>query len=198
MTLTDLVRRAVATVFSPREEARDILALDLPREAGWQLLALVTLLSVLAVQGTELVLNALGLHIVLSPIQGPFALTIVQLSIAVLMVFAIYWGGRAFGGSGRFADTIVLMAWLQFVLLCLQVVQIAFLFVLPVMASYVSILGIALFFWLLTSFVAVIHGFDSLGRVFAGIVGAILALGFVFTVILTIIGFQIPEVSGNV
>lgn len=194
-TLPDLIRHAVTTIFNPREAAEELLAQRIQRRESWLLLVLVTILSVIAVEGTSLVLHGLGLPGLMAPIGGGFGLTVVQLTLAVLMVFCIYWGGRMFGGTGRFTDVIVLVAWLQFVLLCMQVLQVLMIFLLPILATYVSIIAIGLFFWLITNFVAVIHGFERLGRVFAGILGGMFAIGFVLTLILAIIGFQVPEVS---
>ena len=196
--LKDLVRHAVTTAFNPREGAALVLAQNIPRELGWPLMSLVSVLSVIAVKGVELLFRGFGVTLVLSPVEGAFALAIVQFSLAVIMVFGIFWGGRAFGGQGRFGDTIVLVAWLQFVLFCLQILQIAALFLFPVLVTVISMAGIVLFFWLLTTFVAVIHGFQNMGRVFLGIIGALVLMAFVMTIILTMIGFQIPEVPSDV
>lgn len=197
-SLKDLVRHAATTATNPREGAATVLAQDIPREAGWPLLGVVTIVSVVAVKAIELLFNAMGSAIVLSPVPGPFALAIVQFSLAVIMVFAVFWGGRAFGGAGRFGDTIILIAWLQFVLFCLQVVQIAALFLMPVLVAFISLAGVLLFFWLLTTFVAVIHGFQNLGRVFLGIIGGMIVVAFVMTLVLSMIGFQVPEMPTNV
>lgn len=197
-TLSDLIRRAVSTAFAPREAAAELLAQRIPQGAAWQLLVVVTLLAVIVMKGAEVFFFALGLPIVMSPITEPFALAVVLLTFDAIMVVAITWGGRAFGGKGGLAEATVLIAWLQFVMLCLQVVQVALLFILPVLATYISLVGILLFFWLLTNFVATIHGFEKLGQVFAGIIGGMLAISFVLVIVLSIIGFQVPEVPANV
>jgi hypothetical protein len=54
---------------------------------------------------------------------GPAATGFIQLLLLVVMVFAIFWIGRSMGGSGSFEETILLVAWLQFIMVCLQVVQ---------------------------------------------------------------------------
>lgn len=198
LTLSDLIRQAVATAFAPRDAAQDLLAQRIPAGPAWQSLIVVTLLAVILMKGAELVFFSLGLPILMAPIAEPYALALVLLSFDAITVLAIVWGGRAFGGTGQMADAIVLVAWLQFVMLCLQVLQVVFLLILPILSTYVSLLGLFLFFWLLTNFVAVIHGFQRLGPVFAGILGAMLGISFVLVAILALIGFQMPEVPANV
>lgn len=196
--LSDLVRRAIDTIFAPRSVATQLMALRLDTATAWQLLILVTLLSVVGIEAVALLFAASGAVEMAGPIGGAFALAIVQASVAVLMAVAIYWGGRAFGGEGRLADAVLLVAWLQFVLLCLQVVQMVFLLLIPVMAAYLGIVAVILFFWLLTQFVATLHGFESLGRVFVGILGGMFGLFIVLTIVLALFGFQLPEVPQNV
>ena len=197
-TLKDLIRHAVVTAFNPREGAMEVLAQGIPREAGWPLLGLITVVSVIAVKGIELMFAMAGVTLVVSPVPGTFTLAIIQFSLAAVMVFSVYWGGRAFGGTGGFGDTILLVAWLQFILFCVQVLQVAALFILPMLVTLLSMAGVVLFFWLLTNFVAVIHGFQYLGRVFLGILGGLILVAFVMTVIVSMIGIQLPEVPTDV
>ena len=49
-----------------------------------------------------------------------------------------------------------------------------------------------LFFWLLTNFVAELHGFGSLVQVFLMIILSIISIAFVLSVVLSIIGIAVP------
>jgi hypothetical protein len=197
-SLSDLIRRAWASIFTPREVAAEILALRIDRTIGWQLLFAVVLVSVVLTEAMALLFAGAAGAEMATPIAGPMALAVVQVSLTVLMVFATYWVGRAFGGQGRFADAILLVAWLQFVLLCLQVVQMLALLLIPVFAFFIGVAAVVLFFWLLTNFVAALHGFQRLGRVFGGVVASFFALGLVMMIVFALIGVQIPEVPQNV
>jgi hypothetical protein len=46
--------------------------------------------------------------------------------------------------------------------------------------------------WLLTNFVAVIHGFRSLGQVFVMILVSLFVLAFVLSILLTLVGVTVP------
>jgi hypothetical protein len=94
---------------------------------------------------------------------GPAATGFIQLLLLVVMVFAIFWIGRAMGGSGSFEEAILLVAWLQFIMVCLQVVQAFALVFLPPSpgssASRARALSVASH-----ELHAVLHGFTSLFR----------------------------------
>jgi hypothetical protein len=68
------------------------------------------------------------------------------------------------------------------------VAQTAALLVAPVIAGMIGLFGAGLAIWLLTSFVAEMHGFRSRGRVLAGIVIGFLGLTMLLTLILAVIG----------
>ena len=193
LTLNGLVAMAWRTVKNPREGATEVLSLGVPREALWTALALVVTLSILLAQATSLLVTGqagAGMPV------GPLAMGFVQLLLLVLMVFAIFWIGRSFGGSGSFEETILLVVWLQFIMVCLQVLQTAVLLVLPVFAGLVGIASLVLFLWLLTNFVAVLHGFASLGKVFIMILVSAFGIAFGLSIILTLIGVTMPVVNG--
>lgn len=193
LTLNSLVAMAVRTVRNPREGATEVLSLGVPREALWPALALVVTLSILLAKTTAfIVAGDAGAAMPL----GPLAMGFTQLLLLVLMVFAIFWIGRSFGGTGSFEEAILLVAWLQFIMICLQVVQTFALVFLPVVAGLIGIAGLALFLWLLTNFVAVLHGFTSLGQVFVMIIVSAFGIAFGLSIILTLIGVSIPVVNG--
>ncbi len=89
---------------------------------------------------------------------------------------------------------LLLMIWLQFILLCLQVIQTVLLLVSTQMASLVAIVSVVLFLFLLTHFVAVVHGFQSLGKVFFMILASVIGLALGLSIILAFLGVSIPVV----
>jgi Yip1 domain len=127
---------------------------------------------------------------------GPAATGFIQLALLVVMVFAVFWIGRAMGGTGSFEESILLVAWLQFVMVCLQVVQTGVLLVSTTIAEIFGLLGIVLFLWLLTNFVAVLHGFTSLFKVFVMILVSAFGIAFGLSILLTLIGVTMPMVAG--
>ncbi|MDJ0828173.1 MAG: Yip1 family protein [Rhodobacter sp.] len=194
MTLdfNSLLRLAWDSVRTPRDAARLVMQVGLPRGARWEALLLVVLVSVILGQITTYVM--LGQPgVIFGPfLANPVLAGVVQMSLMVIMVFAVFWIGRAMGGIGAFEDAILLIAWMQFVMICVQVVQFAALMVLPAMASLVGLAGFALFFWLLTNFIAELHGFSSLGKVFVMILVSMMGVAFGLSILLSIVGVTIP------
>lgn len=181
------------TLADPRATARRIMSADLPVGARWQALALVVILSVLIGQlAAWLMLGEAGM---MGAMAGPVQSGMVQGGALLLMVFAAHRIGRMMGGRGSFEDALILITWLQAIMILVQLVQVAALVVLPPLAGILSIMGVVLFLWLLTNFVAELHGFDSLGRVFGMIVVTAVGLAFIAATVLSVLGLAPPEVG---
>ncbi len=194
-----LLRRAAGSVSDPRGAARWVMTFDMPRIARWEVLLLVVVISVILAQVTVSLLGPPPEENALSPIfASPMTTGIIQACLLVIAVFAIYWIGRAVGGTGGFGDAILLVAWLQFCMACLQLLQTAALLLMPPLANMIGVAGFVLFFWLLTNFVAELHGFVSRGRVFVMILFSLLALVFGASMILAMIGATVPGVPTDV
>lgn len=195
-SLPELMRR---TVSDPQGAARQIIAMELPASALWQALVLVVVLSVIAAQITTMLMVPAGDEALLPALfTSPILLGFVQGSILVLMVFGIHWVGRSFGGTGAFEDAIAVVVWLQFLLVCLQVVQGLLGLVAPALSGLVGIAALVGFFWLLTQFIMVLHGFQSAALVFVGIIVSMLAATFGLSIILTLMGITLTGEVPNV
>jgi hypothetical protein len=181
LSLASLLSFARDTVADPRTAARQVMAIDLTLQDRWTALAFTAVASTVLFH-VSLALLPEGAEV---PDVSPVATLALQAVLLVLAVLLIWRVGVAQGGVGTLPDTISLMAWLQFVLLILQVVQILAEVILPPLAAIIGFFGMALFLWLLTHFVAELHGFRSLGRVFAGIVGVMMLVAFVLALVLS-------------
>ena len=197
LTLNSILQMAWRTVLNPREGAEEVLALGVPRDALWTILFLVIVLSIILGQLSNiLVVQATGAEMG-GLLANPIATGVIQLVLLVAGVYAIHGVGRAFGGTGSFDEALLLVGWLQFIMVCLQVVQTALMLILPAMAAMVGVAGLFLFLWLLTHFVAVIHGFRSLGQVFVVILMSLFVFAFFVSLILTIAGVTAPGTVPN-
>lgn len=163
--LVDLTRQSLR---DPQGAARRLIALDPPMEARWLALLLV---SVLAVLETRLALLGMSADdyggvfgIVANPWLGVPAQALSLLTIAV----AITWMGRLFGGRGTFSDALLLVAWLEFLLTLAQAVQMVVMIALPPLGALVALGVMGAFLWLMAQFIATLHGFRSLLKVFLG------------------------------
>jgi hypothetical protein len=182
--LRDLLRETLKT---PRAAARRLIDSGLAGSVAWTGYGIVvTASAVLAWLSMSATPVATG-GVVEGPGMTPLGVALVQ-AISILLLGGVATvGGRVFGGTGRFPEALLLAVWLEFILILLQVVQLVVMIVFPFSSVLIGILGMVLFLWLLTNFVAELHGFSSLPRVFFGIVA-----GFV------IVGFVLVSVAGSV
>ncbi|MGI1661729.1 Yip1 family protein [Palleronia sp. KMU-117] len=192
LSLNTLLPMVWRTIKNPREGAEEVLSLGIPREALWPLLVLVLVLSIILGQITTLLVASAAGVTVTGPLANPMVTGVLQFALLLVTIFAIHVIGRSFGGTGNLGETILLVAWLQFVMVCIQVVQTAFMLILPPVGSLLGIVGLVLFLWLLTNFVAVVHGFRSLGQVFVMILVSMFVLAFVLSILLTLAGVSVP------
>lgn len=170
---------AQLTLQDPRQAARVLLAEPVPmraRSAGLLLVAVVS--AVLA--NLQAGLNPQPMDPVSAfMLASPFRTAVVQWFFLALSVVLIDRIGRAFGGHGNFADALLIVVWLQLLTLALQLLQLVATLVAPPLAGIIGLGGLALFLWLMTAFVAELHGFRSRGRVFLGLVLTALGTGLI-------------------
>jgi hypothetical protein len=188
MALTDqMVALARQTLDDPRAGVRALLALGVPLPARTVGLLLVSVLSALLVHLGFLILPATDDPIAQFMSQSPFRSAVIQWVILAATVLAIYRIGRAFGGRGTLADSLLVVVWLQVIMLGVQVIQLLVLIVFAPLAGLVNLAGLVLFFWLFTSFIAEIHGFASRWAVLAGVIGAGFAVAFALVVVISML-----------
>ena len=190
MTLSHRIGALVQlTLQEPRQAARALLTEDVPIRARTVGLLLVAVLSSLLASlqiGPDLTgLDPLSRFMLASPLRA----AVFQWLFLALTVVLTYRVGRAFGGHGSLPDALLVVVWLQLPMLALQVLQLFATLVAPPLAGIIGLAGFALFLWLMTAFVAELHGFPSRGKVFLGLVLTALGTGFVLgTVIVLILG----------
>jgi hypothetical protein len=109
---------------------------------------------------------------------------VVQVIAALAGAFAAQTVGRWRGGRGTMPQTVALLAWLQFVMLILQVAQVAAEIVLPPFALILAYVSVGLFLWLLVHFVMELHGFRSVAATILGILGTMMLLGFLMALLI--------------
>ncbi len=185
LSLSSVVALLRETLSDPKASARRIMALPLPMSARWQALLLVVVLSVLFGQLSVLLMTEAGM-------PNPLQAGVVQGMALLIMVFAAHGVGRLMGGRGQFDQALILVVWLQAVMVAIQLVQVVALLVVPALSALIGVLGMALFLWLLTNYVAVLHGFESLGKVFAVILLTLFGIAMVLAMLLQMLGIAPP------
>ncbi len=191
LTLKDLIQAVVETVQDARRGARMVMAIQLERRQRWELLLLIAVLSAFMAGLSLLIGGGSGFIVGGSAMLNPLTLGVAQYFLLLAMVFAIHIVGKRFGGKGGLDEAILLVTWLQFVLICLQVVQIVAMVFLPPLAFLIGVAGIGLFFWLLTAFVAELHGFSSTVGVFVSILIVMVLFTTMFRFLLGVLGIAV-------
>lgn len=193
VSLGALVSLARETVIDPRAGARRILAIDLQLTERWMALGLTVVMSTILTHLSFEMSPAEVREYFGSAFASPIRTALIQGVAMVLGALAMYHLGRARGGTGSLPEAISLLAWLQFILLLVQVAQLVAEVVLPPLASVLGLAGVAAFFWLMTNFVAELHGFRSLFSTFFGV---LLSLAGLVMVLAMLLAPFFPTVAG--
>lgn len=174
------------TLQDPQRAARALLAEGVPlgaRSAGLLLVAVLSaLLASLHVQNPES-LDPFSALMLGSPIQA----AVFQWLFLAATVFLMHRVGRAFGGRGSFADALLVVVWLQLIMLGFQLVQLVLMPLSPSIAGLVGLVSFGIYLWLMTVFIAELHGFTARGMVFLVMLLTALAAGFLLAMVLILL-----------
>ncbi|MDT8855718.1 Yip1 family protein [Paracoccaceae bacterium Fryx2] len=193
LTLASFWQLVRHTLQKPRQAASYVMSLGVPMAARWAGMWLMAAASAL-IMFVSFSLMPISLPpMVAAIVANPLQLAAVQVAGLIGTVLAIHFFGRLFGGTGSLADALLLVVWLQVILLGMQLVQLATDILLPPLAGVVAIMSMLLSPWLLTNFVAELHGFRSLFLVFLGIIAAtfLLMVGLAFLMALVMAPGQV-------
>ena len=104
-TLGRLLQLARDTVREPREGVATVLSFAPPRQALWLMFALVIVVTIFLGTVAELFADPIETSSEIPVIQfSPVTLGLAQGVLFCIMIHAIYWIGRAFGGTGQFHE----------------------------------------------------------------------------------------------
>jgi hypothetical protein len=164
-----------------------VLDLGVPVPARSAALTLMAVTSAILVYFNSLLLPPTDDVLVNFLTQSPIRSAALQWIILTLSAVLIHRVGQARGGTGSFVDAMLIVVWLQVLMLALQVVQLLALVIAPPLAALLNLGGLVLFFWLMTNFVAELHGFTSRRAVFVGIVVTAFAVAFALVILVVLI-----------
>lgn len=184
LTVASIVALLKLTFQAPRQAAALLMKLGLPDNARWAALVLMAVASALVMYAVSEVAPTVGPDGEVLPTPGPFFWAgMVGFGMGMTAMLA-YGVGRWRGGRGSMSDAVLLVAWLQVVQLALVAVQMLLLVVMPPLAAVLEIASVVIFLWLLSNFVAELHGFASVGRVAGGVLMTFVVMVIVMTVVL--------------
>ncbi|MFN3846985.1 MAG: Yip1 family protein [Paracoccaceae bacterium] len=184
LSLATLLSMVRFTVQNPRQGARMVMQANLPVTARWVAFLLTAVASALLAHLAFALMPLEVRQAMEGAMSSPFTSATMQGVLMLVSVFAIHYIGRWRKGTGRFEDALILMVWLQFILLILQVVQIIVQLLMPPAAVLVGYVSVGIFLWLLSNFIAELHGFSSVLKTFLGVILTLIAMGFVLATLL--------------
>lgn len=164
--------------------------LGLTAAEGWSLiLVTAALAAILAWLGARLLpgsAEAGGPLAVLARV--PFAMAGVQVASAGLAAFLLAEVGRIFGGTGRFAEALVAVGWIEAVMIAFQAAQLVLTLVLPPLGALVGIATLLVAAYLVVAFTMAVHGFRNPLLVILGIVGTVLLTSILMSMVAATLG----------
>lgn len=189
LTLSSVLALIRATLTAPRDTAARLVAMNPPDDARWLGFVIVVVLSVLVGQASILLLGEGGFG------GSMIFMAVFQTMILLGLVVAVQGIGRLAGGKGTFPDALLLLAWLQFVMIAVQMAQLVVLLILPPLFGLVTLVALAIFMWLLVNFTMALHGFTSVLRVVVVTIFAFFALAMIMAIVFAILGVGAPGVE---
>ena len=187
---------AVDTLRDPKETAAQIMGWNLDR--GTLYMALFAGAAVNALlASTPGVLSPGGIDAsaraalpILALLERPIMFFVIVVGTLVIMIQALFWAGRAMGGTGEMTEMMTLIIWLQALRAVAQVGILAASFIAPLLASLVALALQIVAFWLFLHFISAAMRFDSLMRAFGLLVAVATALFLGMMLLLTLTGFS--------
>ncbi|OOY05013.1 YIP1 family protein [Thioclava sp. F28-4] len=156
----DLKEWLIRSFTDPKSVARDLIGLNL--NANARLMAMVLVVVMTAILGTlaQLVFSFIT-KVDIGTVTPPLTVVGLQGALLVYGAFAMSFVGQRFGGHGKFPDALLLLTWIEFVLMIGQMIQVVLMVFFPISATLMSVLLVALMFYLLVQFTMVLHGFEN-------------------------------------
>ena len=196
--LSGLLRLVILSVTAPRMAARYLVATELSRAVLWQVLLLVTLLSVLLVAITQGPMPDLPPDSAAPISITPFAYTVILGASLVMLVFGLYFTGQSLGGTGSFPATLAIVIWMEVLGMAIRVMLAVVTLIAPMITGIAAIIAFGVLLWVLVNFLSVLHDFQSIGKAVLTLVLAVVGISIGITLILTIIGVSLTGGSLNV
>ncbi len=193
LTIRNLLAMTWRTITNAREGAEEVLSLGIPRQALGLGLATVVVISTAISQAQSVFFQAIGAETPEGLMGNAIAMGAILFVILVVIAYSIWIVGRFFGGRGTLAEALLIVAWLQFVMIVVQLGQLVAMLLLPPLAALILLAGFILFFWLLTNFVAVVHGFQSRILVFLMMLVTAFVLAFLAGIVLSVLGIDLSS-----
>lgn len=194
MTFEGFLRLALQSVTNPREVGALLLSIRPNREALWTAFALVVVLNTL-VFSVSIQLAPEGIPDFLANSTSFLAM---QAAVLAASILGFTWVGRLFGGRARLEEMALLMIWMQGLRVLVQIALLVLVPLSPVLGGFATMAATALGVWIVVNFIDEAHELRSLLKALAVLVLGVLAMAFVLSLILTLVGVTPEGMMNNV
>jgi len=208
LSITSLRDLVMLSLREPRAAARHLLDLGLGRDVLWTALALVVTLSAISFYLTNVTLTQEvmptpeppggGLGPMFVQRMSPAIVTLMFFGNMVLLVFGLYWTGKVLGGVASLPDMILVLSWVQFLMLVLQVAQTVLMLLAPLVAALFTFAALIYLMWVFLVFLAEAEGFSNLPRAVIQVLLTLVGVSVGLGLILSLIGVSAQGAIANV
>lgn len=176
----------VMSVTDPAQAARTLMALGLRRDLLWTGLALAVVLNTLLFSLSNILMPGP------TPFPAAFNQPMVYLTLVagglLLTVYTLYGIGRLLGGKGALDDVLVLVLWLQYLRILVQVATLILALTVPLLAL-LTVLGATLVgIYVMLHFVDQAHRLGSLPRAAGVLIASVVAMALALFVLMALFG----------
>lgn len=168
-----LIQLARQTWQEPEAAFRQLIGLGLPGATVWQATVLMAILLV----GVNMLAGPPPAQLGIIEMPAPFVQFGLQLVFLVFPAGLMQAIGRAFNRTARLADCQLVVLWVQFVLLPVQILFALTLYRAPGLSGGFMLVLVGGTLWFLTVFINALFNYGSRGRVFLALLGVMFAMG---------------------
>ncbi|MDT1063832.1 YIP1 family protein [Paracoccus sp. CPCC 101403] len=194
MNISDLGDLVVLTLRKPAQAVQVLRGLDLAPGERWMIVILAVSLSTVLAGIARLMFSAPTNDPISALLANPMALAGLQLGAMVISAAAVTVIGRAFRGTGVFADALLLVAWIELILVGLQALQLVLMVVFPQTGTLTSLIAFGVSIYLTIAMTKELHGFASTPKVALGFIGGVFLVATMLSILAAAFGI-LPEVS---
>lgn len=195
-SLAPFVPLARQALRNPREAAQNLLSLGVPASVIGLLLALAIVVSALLSGLTDMI------RPIPDTVDAERVIVLPPIAFAAILAFILVgfgWGifrvGRAMGGTGALAESLLLVAFWQIILIGAQVVELALLTIAPMLAAFFVLGVVVMALWIEINFIDALHGFGSLLKSFFVFLFVCLGIGLALGFLMTLTGVTVESTA---
>ena len=130
------------TLVDPKAAARKVIDLNLPAAVHLQITGLMIVLAAALSAMFSAPVDAADQTFMNVLVQNPAITAGLEMVVFVLVVFALWRAGRAFGGTGSFDEVLAVTTWNQVISLVIQVLLIIVIVFLPALVPLLFVVSL--------------------------------------------------------